>query len=257
MAVVIFYSLSFLATGVHQFDILKRMGQRYGYLDGEHARDEIPDVGIKSTLHSLLATVVFRMALAAVLSYDGTTPATMDWYMLPVELGLYGVVLDFWFYWYHRCMHDCDCLWTFHRTHHLTKHPNAYLTLYADGVQECFDILGIPLAAWLTLRASGLPMGFYEWWLCHQYVTFAELSGHSGVRVHSIVPSLASPLLRLLGAELVTEDHDLHHRTGWKKSHNYGKQTRLWDRVFGTCTDRVESAAANVDYARVAYLPLF
>lgn len=34
--------------------------------------------------------------------------------------------------------------------------------------------------------------------------------------------------------ELVIEDHDLHYRNGWRRSHNYGKQTRLWDRLFGT-----------------------
>jgi len=39
------------------------------------------------------------------------------------------------------------------------------LTLYADWEQEVFDIVGIPLLACLSLKAMGLPMGFYEWWL--------------------------------------------------------------------------------------------
>jgi hypothetical protein len=34
-------------------------------------------------------------------------------------------------------------LWKYHRTHHLTKHPNPLLTLYADTEQEFFDILGV------------------------------------------------------------------------------------------------------------------
>lgn len=56
--------------------------------------------------------------------------------------------------------------------------------------------------------------------------------------------------------ELVIEDHDLHHRRGWKQSHNYGKQTRVWDRVFGTTIPRVEGWEGNVDYVNTAEIPL-
>jgi sterol desaturase/sphingolipid hydroxylase (fatty acid hydroxylase superfamily) len=257
-AAAIFYSLAFLGSGIHQFNLLLRAGQKYGYLDGDnHARDEVPDTGVRSVMLSLLATVCLRMILAVVLSYNILqTPLQMDWRRLPVEVSLYGIVLDFWFYWYHRCMHDNESLWKYHRTHHLTKHPNALLSLYADSVQECIDILGIPLVTWITMRAVGLPMGFYEWWICHQYVTFAELTGHSGLRVHAVAPSPVTFVLRVFNAELVIEDHDLHHRKGWKKAHNYGKQTRLWDRIFGTCADRIESTPGNVDYDHPAQLPL-
>jgi sterol desaturase/sphingolipid hydroxylase (fatty acid hydroxylase superfamily) len=56
--------------------------------------------------------------------------------------------------------------------------------------------------------------------------------------------------------ELCVEDHDLHHRQGWRKSHNYGKQTRVWDRLFGTCGTRIESVPDNVDYVNQAYMPI-
>jgi sterol desaturase/sphingolipid hydroxylase (fatty acid hydroxylase superfamily) len=39
--------------------------------------------------------------------------------------------------------------------------------------------------------------------------------------------------------ELCVEDHDLHHRLG-KSGMNYGKQTRIFDRIFGTTSERVE-----------------
>ena len=89
---------------------------------------------------------------------------------------------------------------------------------------------------------------------CQQYVTFSELAGHTGL--HFVAPSPVRFALQYFDAELVIDDHDLHHRKGWKKSHNYGKQTRLWDRVFGTCADRIESVPENVDYKNTAYLPL-
>ena len=46
-------------------------------------------------------------------------------------------------------------------------------------------------------------------------------------------------LLRPFKMELCIEDHDLHHRLG-KSGMNYGKQTRIFDRIFGTISRRVE-----------------
>ncbi|KAI2787266.1 Fatty acid hydroxylase vlmA [Penicillium oxalicum] len=235
------------------------LGHIYGFLDGDkHERDGIPDVGVTKVVASLYKTTGSRLVLATYLTYNrNVLPSQMNWAWLPLEIGLYGIVLDFWFYWYHRIMHDVSFLWKFHRTHHLTKHPNPLLAAYADHEQEFFDMVGVPLMTWITLRTMGMPMGFYEWWICHQYVAFAEVFGHSGLRVHLTVPSTLSWLLQWLDAEIVIEDHDLHHRKGWRKSHNYGKQTRLWDKIFGTCTERVESVADNVDYTNVARMPLF
>ena len=174
-----------------------------------------------------------------------------------VEIGLYQIVLDFYFYWYHRLMHDFDSLWQFHRKHHMTKHPNPLLSLYADGIQEIGDIFLIPILAYATMKAVGLPLGFYEWWICNQYVVVTELWGHSGLRVYVTPATTATPLLRPLGCELATEDHDLHHRRGWKSSHNYGKQTLLWDTVFGTAIPREEMPKSNIDWKQSLYIPLF
>lgn len=215
--------------------------------------------------------------MAIALTYKRSlAPSSINLYWLPLEVGLYGIILDFWFYWYHRVMHDNDTLWKYHRTHHLTKHPNPLLTLYADSEQEIFDIAVIPLVSlffpysstsnvlttcqqmtWGTMKLMGMPMGYYEWWICYQYVVFSELIGHSGLRVLASPPSTLTWLLRMTGTELVIEDHDLHHRQGWKKAANYGKQTRLWDVIFGTSRDRIENIQDNIDYDTRVNLPLF
>jgi sterol desaturase/sphingolipid hydroxylase (fatty acid hydroxylase superfamily) len=101
------------------------------------------------------------------------------------------------------------------------------------------------------------PMGFYEWHVCQLYVLYAEVAGHSGLRIHATVPNPCAEVLRWFGMDLVIEDHDLHHRKGWRKSMNYGKQTRIWDRVFGTCGERIESLEGNVDYADRVIMPVF
>lgn len=195
--------------------------------------------------------------MAVMVSYrKSELPKDMSIPWLILELGMYPIMVDFWFYIYHRLMHDVPWLWQYHRTHHLTKHPNTLLSLYADGWQEAFDIFVIPILAWASLRLMGMPMGFYETWICYEYTIFVELFGHSGLRVVVSPATPFSPFLRMLDLELVLEDHDLHHRTGWKKSHNYGKQTRLWDTVFGTKVDRIEGHKENIEYGKTATMPI-
>lgn len=258
ISVFIFYTFAFKLNAIREIRMLRELGHRYGFLDGDkHERDQIPDQSVSKVFHSLLSTSTVRPMMATFIAYrTSLTPTSMSWWV-PVEVGLYAIILDFWFYWYHRCMHDIGGLWKYHRTHHLTKHPNPLLAIYADTEQEIFDIAIIPLMTWDTLKLMGFPMGFYDWWLCHQYIVFTELWGHSGLRLLVTPPTTASPLLQYFDAEIITEDHDLHHRKGWKTSHNYGKQTRLWDRLFGTCHERYESIPANVDWNSAATLPLF
>ncbi|KAL2837380.1 fatty acid hydroxylase superfamily-domain-containing protein [Aspergillus pseudodeflectus] len=238
---------------------MKELGHTVGFLDGDkHERDGVPDVGVKRTFIAMTLAGLSRMFAMIYLTYSvDRTPAMMNWKWIVPVVGLYAVTLDFWFYWYHRLMHEIPILWKFHRTHHLTKHPNMLLAGYADFEQEVLDAIGIPLLTFFSLRAVGVPFDFYTFFACVQTVTFSEVSGHSGVRMYASAPGPLTWLWRLVDAELIIEDHDLHHRIGYRKSHNYGKQTRVWDRVFGTCYPRVESILANVDYDQRLRLALW
>ncbi|CAH0031581.1 unnamed protein product [Clonostachys rhizophaga] len=262
-AIFSLYFFAFNATVIREVNILRRLGHLYGFFDGDqHERDGVPDTGVTKAIASLIKTSGCRMAMAVLLSYDATiSPADFagnwkSWPMLALQIGLYGIILDFWFYLYHRAVHEVPALWKFHRTHHLTKHPNPLLTAYADEEQEFIEMVVVPLMTYLTMRWVGLTLGFYQWWICHQFIVYTEVWGHSGIRVHLSPPSPFNWLLEVFRAELLVEDHDLHHRKGWRKSYNYGKQTRLWDRVFGTCADRVESVEASIDYQSVAHMPI-
>jgi sterol desaturase/sphingolipid hydroxylase (fatty acid hydroxylase superfamily) len=128
---------------------------------------------------------------------------------------------------------------------------------YADIEQDILDTLGIPLITFFTLRFMHIPLDFYTWFACQQFISYSEIVGHSGVRMYAAVPGPFTWFWRLFNAELVVEDHDLHHRVGYRKSHNYGKQTRVWDRIFGTCTPRIESETSNVDFDQQLTLPLY
>ncbi|KAM3489154.1 hypothetical protein MY3957_007554 [Beauveria namnaoensis] len=254
----LYYGFALSTFAVHELRMLRRLGHRHGYLDGDkHARDGVPDATVRKVADSLLAAITFRPAILILLAYrSGLNPESLNLYLLPLQVALYPIVTDFWFYWYHRLMHEVPFLWKFHRTHHLTKHPNALLTIFADTEQEIFDIAVIPFLAFYSMKFIGLELNFYAFWMCHMYVWFTELLGHSGLRVHLHAASLIDGILGYFGVELALEDHDLHHRTGWKSSHNYGKQSRVWDTMFGTCADRIECKENNVNYDDIASFPL-
>jgi len=243
------YGAAFNLNGIHLMWTLRRLGHIYGFLDGDkHERDQVPDASVNKVVSALLMTSSVRPLMTLFLAWNNNQgPLDVSWWIV-LEVGLYQVVLDFWFYWYHRFMHESDTLWQYHRTHHLTKHPNPLMTLFADHPQEFFDIVGIPMLTWITLKFFGLPMNFYDWWICHQYVVFLELSGHSGLRIYSAPPTPFRALYWYLGAEICIEDHDLHHRQGWKRSANYGKQSMLWDQVFGTRAKRIELQKDRVNF---------
>lgn len=134
--------------------------------------------------------------------------------------------------------------------HHLcrTDAAPAFFSLSRiDEVQEIGDILLIPLLAYYSLKPTFLSLSFYDWWVCMIYVLNIELGGHSGARVVATPPAAGFGLLELFGLELIIEDHDLHHRVGWKKSGNYGKQSRVWDSLFGSNLERIECKEANLD----------
>lgn len=237
------YLAYFVVYGIGVFKWNNDMTLKFGTFDGAVERDGVPDVDTTSVAIGLFMVVISRAVIAVPYLYNPAEPVldTKTILMLPVNAFMFAIAVDFWFYWYHRLMHEVPFLWRFHRKHHTTKHPIAALGAFADHEQEFFDMVGIPALAWLTWRIN-----FATWWVSTCYILFLEASGHSGLRGY-----LENPLtwyLRWIGAELCLEDHDIHHRRGWKKSGNYGKQTRLWDMMFGTMKPRIEGTPDNINW---------
>ena len=80
------------------------------------------------------------------------------------------------------------------------------------------------------------------------YFGTIEIMGHAGLRMY-YPTALTGPFMRPIHCEGVVEDHDLHHRFGWRDSCNYGKQCMFWDAMFGTMGKRLETYDANVDWS--------
>ncbi|KAJ1034614.1 hypothetical protein NDA18_001470 [Ustilago nuda] len=239
----VYYLAYFVWFGAGVFAWCNQMTDRFGTFDGSAGRDGVPDLDTWRVAIGLFMVVISRAVIAVPYLYK-PSERLFTWntvLMLPVNMAIYAIAVDFYFYWYHRLMHEVPFLWRLHRKHHTTKHPIAALGAFADHEQEFFDMVGIPIMAWLTWRIN-----FTTWWICTCYILFIEASGHSGLRGYFQNP--ATWFLRYVGAELCLEDHDIHHRNGWKKSGNYGKQTRLWDAIFGTMKERIEGTADNINW---------
>ncbi|WFD31574.1 hypothetical protein MSPP1_002613 [Malassezia sp. CBS 17886] len=237
------YNVFFLVSFITR---INKYGEKYGYLDGEAGRDTITEAMTGKLFLEMMNAVVVRPLLMISLAYDrNVMPNISPWVLFQVFL--FSVVLDFWYYWFHRASHEVESLWQYHRRHHTTKHPSAYLAGFADGVQEVFDAVVAPALAYLTF-----PVSYDTLYIWSMYLIAVEVGGHSGLRMFYASPSTAI-FLRPFNLELVIEDHDLHHRFGWKHSENYGKQTRVWDSWFGTNGERLETSYNQVDWKDVIY----
>lgn len=237
---------------------LRHFSHTLGFLDGRASdRPDVPDTGVKRVFYTLNALLAGRCWLMVLMAYSNhQSPADVAWHWLLLKMAAYSITFDFWFYWYHLSMHKIPFLRKHHRIHHLSTHPSTLMTAFSNGEQSLFDYIVLPLATFFVLNKMGISISFYEWYICNLQGFMTEMGGHSGLRMHACTAHPLAPLFKQFNCDLSIEDHDLHHRHGWRNSGNYGTQTRLWDAVFGTRKDRLETRNDNVDWDNVIYWPV-
>lgn len=142
---------------------------------------------------------------------------------------IFEIIFDFFHYWTHRMAHSNKTLYKFlHKKHHKFVHPTAIITYY----QEPLDLIitnSIPNLLTLCLMPK---LSYFQYILILLYKSHIEISGHVGKKLYpngSFSQFIWLP--KILGIELYTEDHDIHHS---KNNCNYSKRFSLWDKVFGT-----------------------
>ncbi|KAK4052010.1 hypothetical protein OIO90_004540 [Microbotryomycetes sp. JL221] len=212
------------------------IGCIYGVLDPSIGRDRVADKDIGQLTRGFFHFLIGRTLGEFILRWNKhELPAQNFNWDFPLRAVAFLIVMDYFFYVYHRSCHEIDFLWKIHSRHHQTKHPNPVLSILAGDIQEVIEISLVPLCA-----AMIVPMTFHETYLMICYCTYVEIFGHTGIRADWPLP-IAGPVLAPFGLDLIIEDHDLHHRYG-KSGRNYGKQTRVWDVIFGTTCPREEMA---------------
>lgn len=154
-----------------------------------------------------------------------TTPYWVPLFIL-TSMG-FELTFDFCHYWVHKLSHNVPWLYRFHKIHHKFKHPCALTTFYMHPVDL---ILSYSLPFLVATTLLNICQG--EFYLITVYLTYQEIAGHLGKKMYpTSCFAQCIWLPRVLGIELYTEDHALHHAEfKW----NYGKRFSLYDRIFKT-----------------------
>ncbi|GAA5952228.1 hypothetical protein JCM21900_000460 [Sporobolomyces salmonicolor] len=230
-----FYVLWFIWFALQVVGRMNYYCVKFGTFDEKQiGRDRTPDKSVRHLAVGVTTYMFVRTGFTFYLHYyKEAQPLLSFTWMFPLKLAAWEITLDYFFYCYHRASHDVDWLWFIHKHHHTTKHPTAILAIIAEEYQEVLEIFLIPLLATLLV-----PMTFSEMYMTLCYTIYVEMLGHSGVRAHWTHPVLF--VLEPFEMGLAVEDHDIHHRFG-KSGKNYCKQTRIFDKLFGTCAERIET----------------
>jgi sterol desaturase/sphingolipid hydroxylase (fatty acid hydroxylase superfamily) len=237
-ATYLFYFLAFFVYTVTLVSHIHYYMDYYGTFDEDkRPRDYVSDIMVTRLVISVIIYMLASTGGGLILGgYNRNEPPslghTISWFFI-IKIGLWLIALDFFFYCYHRACHSVPFLWKIHSLHHCTKHPTPLQSILAGDIQDIIEIIFIPLAASLVV-----PLTAHEFWIAQCILIYMEAGGHSGIRAywpHVILYEILKPFRM----ELCLEDHDLHHRYG-KSGKNYGKQTRIFDRIFNTISERVE-----------------
>ncbi|CAF1188754.1 unnamed protein product [Rotaria sordida] len=215
----VFYFLAFFIFTLQLVGRAHYYMKYYGTFDEDNRpRDYVPDKLVPRFIISVLIYLLARTAGGLILGgYDRNEPPSL------------GHTISC----YHRTVHTVPFLWKFHSLHHCTKHPTPIQSILAGDIQELIEIFLIPLITSFVFHLTT-----HEFWIVQCILIYIEAGGHSGIRAY-LPHVILYEVLQPFGMELCVEDHDIHHRYG-KSGMNYGKQTRIFDRLFGTLCERVE-----------------
>jgi len=147
----------------------------------------------------------------------------------PRGLALWAIALigwDFCYYWAHRCGHEVSILWAAHAVHHQSEDYNLSTALRQTSTGFLFIwvfylplfLIGFPVEVLATVNALDL---IYQFWVHTQHV------GKLGWLDRIVV---------------TPSNHRVHHaQNQCYIDRNYGGIFILWDRMFGSFQEELES----------------
>jgi len=167
-------------------------------------------------------------------------------YKMPMNAWWAWVILlfvdDFAYYWFHRLSHEIRFFWNFHVVHHSSSQYNLSVAVrqsWFGGVAHWIfylpvALLGFPLWAFATMHGLNL---IYQFWI------HTKLVGKLGFLENILnTPS----------------HHRAHH--GINKQYldkNYAGIFIIWDRMFGTFVEEIETPRYGIITPLTSYNPLW
>jgi Delta7-sterol 5-desaturase len=143
------------------------------------------------------------------------------WWTIALEYGLYFVLFDTWFYWWHRLMHIEPFYKLIHKLHHYSTSPNLLTTFSVSPLESLINGGFVPLfTALFMVHDQSMPF-------------IGATNILMGLYVHSGYEFLPRWWNNTWFSKwfITTTFHDQHHKYfRW----NFGGYTTVWDRVCGT-----------------------
>ena len=151
-----------------------------------------------------------------------------NWVKLPffIELILSILLLDLIIYIQHRVFHENNALWRLHRVHHSDISYDATTALRFHPIEILLSIV-IKIISISILGISFIPFLVFE-----IILNFSAMFNHGNYGF--------GKLEKIMGFFLVTPKIHRTHHTDIPSEHNsnYGFFLSIWDRIFGTYTER-------------------
>ena len=157
--------------------------------------------------------------------YDRWAPWHLD-VTNPLTWAAYLLVGDFAYYWVHRAEHEIPLLWASHVVHHSAEDFSVLTAIRVPPTEVFYKaaagvwapLLGFPPAIYAPMAAWGLISG--------------------GLHHTRLIGGLG-PLDRWLSTS--SSNHRVHHGSNPRYlDKNFGSQTMIWDRLFGTYEPETE-----------------
>jgi len=232
--VYLFSFFAFMTDAVARLNFFAALYGTFG--EERHGRDRPIDSHVDSLFWLNVYFLAGRTVVDFGFHWDKTAvPIESFGWTFPLRMFAYLVLLDYLFYCYHRFAHDHEGAWAHHSSHHGTRHPSALLSIdNISNFSSLVEFLVIPV-----VLAAAIPMTFHELYVAICYTAYTEAAGHSGIRAVFVAP-VTGPVLEPFGLEITVEDHEIHHNDG-RGGKNYGKQTMIFDILFGTRVPRRET----------------
>lgn len=176
----------------------------------------LPLIGLNIVLLQVLTGFgIFSAVEAAFFDFS------FSWAYLFLQFALFLIFDDFFFYWYHRLMHENDYIFKkIHRIHHRATSPFPLEFLYVHPLEWMTGTVGI-LIGFIAMYFMFGGINIYAFWAYTFYRSAHEIEIHSGI----------DGFTRLIPFYGSSRQHDDHH--AYIKG-NYASSLSYLDRIFGT-----------------------
>ncbi|MEA5513955.1 sterol desaturase family protein [Nodularia sp. UHCC 0506] len=150
-----------------------------------------------------------------------TFPEPRNWIEAFFGVILYLLIVDFFYYWFHRCQHTNSFLWEQHKFHHSEVSLNVTSSRRLHWLEEPLVLLFIVLPMTLLFNLQPIPAGFLAF-IQVLWLQFIHMNLRLGVG--KLSPIIVSP-----------QYHRIHH--SYQPEHidkNYAVFFPIWDIIFGS-----------------------